>query len=494
VELRDYLNIAAKRWRLVAVFTVLGLAAAIAATVAATPIYQAQTQLFVSAQLGASDISQLAQGSTFTQQRVKSYGDVVDSPRVTKPVVDQLDLPFSADGLAGRISASTPLDTVLINIDVTDESPTRAARIANAVASQSVRVISELESAPDARQSPVRVSVLREADVAAEPVSPRRTVNLALGLLIGLAIGIGAAVLREMLDTTVKPDDDLADLGDVSVLGRIAYDPDARKHPLVVQADPQGARAEAFRQLRTSLQFVDIDRKPRSIVVTSSLPSEGKSTTAANLALTLAEAGLRVILVEGDLRRPTLSEYLGLEGAAGLTTVLVGNASLSDVLQPWGDGNLNVLPTGPIPPNPSELLGSQHMLKLLEQLDGMADIVLIDAPPLLPVTDAAVLSALADGALVVCRVGKTRREELRRAVKALRGVDARLLGIVLNMTPAKRSDGYSYRYSTAPAITTARRKRASEKQPANGVAACVNVTPDEKTAAAAGMRIVSGSP
>lgn len=491
MDLRDYLRIASKHWRLVALFTVLALGASIVATLAVTPMYQARAQLFVSAQLGETDISQLAQGSTFSQQRVKSYADIVDSERVTQPVVDQLDLPLTADELAGRVSASAPLDTVLINVDVTDESPTRAAAIANAVGFQFVQVVRDLEAAPDAKRSPVRVSVVRRADVSTTPVSPRTKVNLALGLLVGLALGIGVAMLRETLDTTVKPDGDLADSGGFPVLGRIGYDAVARKNPLVVQADPHGARAEAFRQLRTSLQFVDIDHKPRSIVVTSSLPDEGKSTTAANLAITMAQAGLRVVLVEGDLRRPRLAEYLGLEGATGLTSVLVGSADLHDVLQPWGDGNLKVLPSGPIPPNPSELLGSQHMLKLLKHLEEIADIVLVDAPPLLPVTDAAVLSALADGALVVCRVGKTRREQLRRAVEALASVDARLLGIVLNMAPTKGPHAYSYGYRyTATTNAKVPSSRVAAKESATGAAAYANVLPKDKTAAAAGMRTV----
>lgn len=492
MDLRDYIRIITKRWLLITLCTLAGMAGAVAVTATATPTYQARIQLFVSAQGGAVDASQLAQGNSFTQQRVKSYADVVDSARVTQPVVEQLGLPLTPKELAGKIGASAPVDTVLIDIYVTDESPQLAADIADAVGQQFVRVVGDLEAPPNARQSPVQVSVVEQADVPTVPVSPRPKINLALGILVGLVLGVGLAVLRETLDTSVKTPDDLAELGDVAVLGGIGYDRNTPKHPLVVRVDPHGARAEAFRQLRTNLQFVDVDRHPHSIVVTSSLPEEGKTTTAANLAITMAQSGRRVVLVEGDLRRPRFAEYMGLEGAAGLTNVLIGQAELSDVLQPWGrEGNLRVLASGPIPPNPSELVGSHQMLKVLEQLNGMADIVLIDAPPLLPVTDAALLSVLADGALVVCRIGKTRREQMRRAVEALRAVDARVLGIVLNMTPSKGANAYSYGYSYAPTRSTkAARKPPQDKQPAAAGAALVNVPRDRGSAAAAGMSIV----
>jgi len=275
--------------------------------------------------------------------------------------------------------------------------------------------------------------------------------------MVGMALGVGAAVLRETLDTTVKTQDDVAGVTEAPTLGRIAYDPNAARRPLIIQDDPHSQRAEAFRQLRTNLQFVDIDKAPKSIVVTSSVPSEGKSTSCANLAISLAQAGLKVILVEGDLRRPQISDYMGIESSVGLTSVLIGRVDLADAIQPWGgDGRLFVLPCGPIPPNPAELLGSQGMADLLKRLENSSDIVLIDTPPLLPVTDAAVLAALADGAMLVVRSGKTRREQVKAAASALSAVGARVLGVVLTMVTSRASDpnsyaySYEYRYSSRP--------------------------------------------
>lgn len=447
MDIRDYLRILRGRWRLILLCTLLALSAAAGATYAAKPMYQASAQVFVSTATDAGDsTSGLNQGGQFAQQRVKSYADIVNSPLVTSPVVSQLGLPLTPQQLSQKIAASAPLDTVLININVKDERPAMAQRIANAVAQEFTRVAAQIETPAGATASPVKVSVVRQAELPEAPVSPRKKLNLALGLLVGLAVGVGAAVLRETLDTSVKGPEEVQDQLGLPTLGLIGYDNDAVKRPLIVHADPHSTRAEAFRQLRTNLQFVDIDHPPRSIVITSSLPQEGKSTTACNLAIALDQAGLRVVLVEADLRRPRLATYLGVEGAVGLTDVLVGRAPLDDVLQPWGANRLRVLPSGPTPPNPSELLGSQQMRELLRRLEDQADLVILDAPPLLPVTDGAVLAAAASGCVVVLRAGHTTREQSTRAVEILRAVDAHIYGAVLNMVPTKGPGAYKYGY------------------------------------------------
>lgn len=459
MELRDYLRVLRKRWKVVALLTLLVLGAATARTLWTTPTYQSSTQLFVSTQ-GGGDTSQLLQGSTFTQQRVKSYADIVTSPRVLDPVIQQLGLTITPGDLAKSITAEAPLDTVLINVAVVDKSPEQAQRIADAVGRQFASVIAELEKPEGTRVTPVKVSVVQPADLQTAPVSPRVPRNLALGLVVGLIMGMGVAVLREMLDTTVKGENDVKAVTDAPILGGIAYDPDASKRPLIVQSDPHGPRAEAFRQLRTNLQFVDVANHPRSIVFTSSVPNEGKSTTTVNLVITLAATGSRVVLVEADLRRPRVAAYLGLEDAAGLTSVLIGQAELDDVLQPWGNGKLDVLASGPIPPNPSELLGSQAMDNLVRELEARYDYVIIDSPPLLPVTDAAVMSRLAGGAVVVVGANRINRDQLKRALEILETVGAQVLGVVMNLVPTKGPDAYSY-YSQgyAPVAPEAVRRR-----------------------------------
>jgi capsular exopolysaccharide synthesis family protein len=248
----------------------------------------------------------------------------------------------------------------------------------------------------------------------------------------------------------------LRDVVGLPLLGSIQFDNSARKAPLIVGGQLRSLRAEAFRHVRTNLQFVDVDHPIKLFVVTSSIAAEGKSTTATNLAIVFAETGARVLLIEADLRRPRVSDYLGLERAVGLTNVLAGQVAIDEVLQKWGTDGLTVLPCGSIPPNPSELLGSQNMVDLLSVMRQRFDTIIIDTPPLLPVTDAAVASVLADGVVIVVRHGRTNRAQLAAAVRSLESVDARVLGCVLNMQPAKqtegrgRYDGYGY-YEDAPA-------------------------------------------
>jgi capsular exopolysaccharide synthesis family protein len=468
VDLRDYMRLVRKRWRIISLCVLLALVGAAALTALSPKSYSAQAQVFVSAQATADDLTSALQGSSFTQQRVKSYADIVDTPGVTGPVISSLNLsPMTPAQLAKKISASNPLDTLLLNISVTDNDPEKAAKMANAVALQFSNVVRDLETpaaTPGSSPQPlVKASVVKPADVPTVPVSPRPKINLALGLLVGLALGIGLAVLRESLDTSIKSVEDLQNVMNTPVLGIIPEDNDARANPLI-SADQGNLRAEAYRQVRTNLQFIDVERSVKSVVITSAIPDEGKSTTACNLAIAFARTGARVLLVEADLRRPRTADYLGIEGAVGLTNVLLGQVPVGDVLQTWGTLPLKVLPSGPIPPNPSELLGSTPMIELVHLLGSHADIVILDAPPLLPVTDAAVLSTVCDGALIVARHGHTRRDQLAAANEAVTKVGGRVLGVLLNRVPrrgAGKGYGYEYGYGyyTSP---QANRPRISE--------------------------------
>jgi capsular exopolysaccharide synthesis family protein len=463
VELRDYVRVLRKQWRLIAVCAALAVTAVATITIRATPQYQATIKLFVSAQERTNDTATSAyQGGLFSQQRAKSYADLLSGPRVVEAVVSNLRLPMTLGQLQGKISASALPDTVLLTASVTDPSPTQAQRLANAVGTQFAALVDQLERPPGGGPAPIKVAVVENARLPTSPISPKPARNVGLALVLGLLLGVGLAVLRESLDTTVKSVEELQERAETPVLGVIGFDPQARSRPLIVQVDRHAPRAEAFRQLRTNLQFIDIDHRPQSIVVTSSVSEEGKTTTTVNLAITLAQAGVSVALVEADLRRPRLAEYLGIEGAVGLTTVLIGQAELDDALQEWscagqrwGDAGLLVLPSGELPPNPAELLSSDGMAELLGELEKRVDLVLIDAPPLLPVTDAAVVSAMAAATILVVRQGGTKHEQVARAIEALRRVDVRLSGAVLNMVPAKGHDAYGYRYNyqSAPATT-----------------------------------------
>jgi succinoglycan biosynthesis transport protein ExoP len=444
VELRDYLRILRKRWITILSLVLVGVAASAGATILTAPSYSASTLVYVQV-LSTGSVGELAQGSSFVQNQVKSFADVASTPRVLDSVITKLRLQESANELARSVEAAAPLDTVNVEISVTRESAAEAAQIANAVTASFRQVVAEITTPEGVSGQPlVSVSVLREADIPDEPVSPNTPLNLAIGLFIGLIVGLISAVAREVLDTRIRGERDVAAITDAPIIGGIGFHSSAVANPLIVQEDPRSIRAEAFRTLRTNLQFLDIEPGAKSFVITSSIPSEGKTTTAANLAIALADSGAQVVIIDGDLRRPKLASYLGLEGAVGLTDVLISRVPLADALQPWGRSNLVVLPAGVIPPNPSELLGSRAMANLLRTLEDEFDVVLIDLPPLLPVTDAALVSKLTKGALMIVAAGRTHKAELAGAVAALKNVGAPVAGVILTMLPTKGPDAYGY--------------------------------------------------
>lgn len=449
MDLQAYARMLRHNWILVVAMTLAGLLISGVATVLIKPSFTARTELFVAIQNSGS-VQELQQGNTFSQARVQSYVRTVETPAVLQPVVEDLGLPLTSEQLAAKVDAKADLNTVLISISVVDDSPARSAAIAQAVAGSLVETVERLEQPKNGGTSPISLSIIRPAESPLSSSSPNVKLNLTLGLILGLAIGIGLVFLRTTMDTRVRSEADLRNVTDLPLLGSMSYDQDASTKPLITQSPHQSPRAESFRQLRTNLQFSNIGGASQAVVVTSSLPGEGKSTTATNLAIAMAQGGGSVCLVDADLRRPMAAEYLGLEGQIGLTTVLVGAIKVNDALQAWGEDHLYVLASGSIPPNPSELLGSSRMRDLIAQLKETFDTVIIDAPPLLPVTDAAVLSQHVDGVVVVVGCKNVRKQELEKALAGLALVGARTLGAILNLLPAKGPDSYAYGYYNSP--------------------------------------------
>ncbi|MET8416202.1 polysaccharide biosynthesis tyrosine autokinase [Streptomyces sp. NPDC005134] len=484
MDLHGFLKALARRWPTVVVCLVLAIGAALAATSFSTPVYEARTQLFVATRTG-EDSAELNQGQTFSQARVQSYAAIVTTRQVTRPVVKELRLRTTPEELASRITAVAPLNTVLINITVRDTKPERAARIANAVAQRFSAAVERLEApkrAPDSERSrssrtrdgvsPISLGVTQEAVAPTGPVSPRPLLNLAAGVLSGLLLGAGLVALRETLDTTLKTSEALGEFTALPGLGTIPFDRNVPRQPLV-SAEGHSKRAEAFRKLRTNLQFSQVDDRPRIIVVTSSMPGEGKTNTAVNLAVSLAEAGVSTCLVDADLRRPCVAPAFGLVQDAGLTTVLIGQARIADVTQKVR-GRLSVLASGAVPPNPTELLASARMEEVLRELADTYEVVILDTAPLLPVADTVGLASLAQGALLVVRAAKTSRDQVRTATESLDCVGVRVLGTVFSMAPVPKGGRYgtygSYGELPAPrasalqeAVMPAGTRRAGEK-------------------------------
>jgi polysaccharide biosynthesis transport protein len=299
------------------------------------------------------------------------------------------------------------------------------------------------------------LTVIEPASRPVRPVGPNKASTIALAGAVGFVLAASAAYLLEYLDDSVKTPDEVTQLTGLPTLSGIARIQEEAGQKLITHTHPRSPISEAFRVLRTGIQFSSLDKPNRLLLVTSPNPSEGKSTLAANLATVVAQAGNNVLLIDADLRRPTQHKVFGLSDKHGLTSLLLEmsmngqnenvSALLSNHVQKTPINGLNVMTSGPIPPNPSELLGSAKMKGLLDILESNFDIVIIDSPPILAVTDAVVLSTQTDGLLLVIDADKTRRGALKQSVDRLREVNANIIGVALNRLSLK-SDGYRYYY------------------------------------------------
>ena len=445
MNIQDFVRLLRSRWLIIGVTIAVALVGAVALTVVTTPLYQASTRLFVSTQ-GGESASDIYSGTLSSQQRVLSYTKLLTGETLAQRTIDKLRLDISAEDLRKNVKATVPPNTVLIDVSVLDPSPVRARDIADELSDEFVVMVRELETPEDGARPDARVVVEQHAALPTKPVIPETTRNLILGLALGVLFGIGLAFLRDRLDNTVKDPRVLEEIIGAGLVATIPLDKVRRKTPAISFAGDRSAIAEAFRTLRTNLQFLEVDDPPRVLVVTSSLPAEGKSTTAINIALALAEADHNVVLVEGDMRRPKLHTYLDLVGSVGFSTVLTGRAALPEVLQKTRFPGLTVLTSGAVPPNPSELLGSLAAKKILNELRGSFDYVIVDSSPLLAVTDAAVLAAESDGVLMIARFAETKRDQLAHAMGNLENVGARILGAIFTMMSARENEAYYYSY------------------------------------------------
>jgi tyrosine-protein kinase len=433
VDLIGILRALRRRWAYIVGGVVLGFVVAGGVIWASTPTYTGTAQVFISTPTVNATATDLAQGSTFTRQQVNTYARLVTTPLVLEPVLDDLQLGISVGELAGRVSAAAPVNTSLVSVTARDTDRDTAAAITNAVADSLVTVIPQLEQASDGSPAPVRATVIEPAQPPARPASPNVPLLLALGMVVGLAGGVGAALLRDRTDTVIRDRRDIARISTAPVLGSIPVEP--RRGHRAGSAGPRlgASTSEAFRHLRTALLALEPSRG--AFVVTSSVPQEGKTMVAAHLAMAVATAGSRVLLVDANMRGPRRQD----DEAAGLSELLSGRAALEDVVRPWpGIGNLDHLAAGTIPPNPSELLETRRMEQLLDEVRNLYDLVLVDAPPLLPFTDGAVLARLADGVIVVVGRDRVDQEDLLDACTTLDGVRATPLGFIINLAPSQR--------------------------------------------------------
>lgn len=458
MELTDLLRAIRKSWWITVLMLVVTVGAAVLLTMRATPVYQSSVTFFVAA---SSDTGTALQADEFAQRRINSYVGVLRSDRLADTITGQPGVNLSAQQVKARISASADPDTVLLTATVQDTNADRALAIAEQIAEHFGPLVSELDNTRSASSASVSLTVISGPTLLPDPVSPRGTLNIGVAILAGLALGVTLSIVRQMRDRSVRTPEDLKQASGLATLASITVESRSRRSSegglLIVGSEPGSPRAESFRQLRTNLTFSAVTNKMQVVVVTSAIAGDGKTTTATNLAIALAESGRSVLLIEADMRRPKVADYLGIEGGAGLTNVLAGQAEIDDVMQAWGAHGLHVLAAGTLPPNPSELLGSTAMRDLMLRLRDRFELIVLDTPPVLPLTDASVVAVHADSVVLVVRYAGTTREQVHTAVQSLAAVGAPLAGGILNGIPVKAGED-SYRY-TSFGTTEPRRSR-----------------------------------
>lgn len=493
IDLRQYLALFVRWWWLVALSGILAGAAAFLISARMTPIYQASTTLMINQ---ASSTAETDYNTILTSERLaRTYAEMLVKRPVLQQVVDNLQLKnLTADDLAAMVMVTPVRDTQLITVDVQSPDPWLATTAANELfnvfakqiesaqasryqsSKESLQVqmtdidrqiqqiraqLSEVEDRLEVERLEARLTQYEQiftnlslsyenvriseaqtvsnviqvepADVPTVPVEPQVMRNTALGTLLGLMLSLGGLFLLNALDDTLKNPAEAARALGVPVMGIIGFHPQPKTGQPLTQLEPRSPTAEAFRALRTNVQYAAVDEPLHTLMVTSPTPSDGKSTVAANLAVVMAQGGRRTTLIDADLHRPRLNQMFALGREPGLSGVFVQeNAYLNGAHQPSAVENLHVLASGELPPNPAELLGSQRMREILNQVRAAADITVIDSPPVLSVTDAAVLAPQVDGVLLVVRPGETKLSALKQAVEQLRLVNANLIGLVVN--------------------------------------------------------------
>lgn len=502
MELIDYVRIVRRRWLLILLVLVACTAGAGLATEFSTIRYTATTQLIVN---GSSSISATDEVATreLADERAVAFSQIAATSPAVQAALSKAEAshgPFSPRG-GPSVSASATGTSPFVYLHVSDTDARRAQAVANAYAAVLPTVIQKLEQTTVA--TPEEIAVVSPAGLPGSPFKHNLERNLLIGLGLGLVLGGGVALVRESVDRRLKDSQDVETATGLTVLGVIPFELPSEAIP--AQTHPMSLRAEAYRKVRTNLTFVTQTGAPRSVVVTSSSSSEGKTSLSTNLAIACARSGQKVVLVDADLRRPMVNTFLQVSSDKGLVDVLAGTTELSEATQYVEEGGIHVIVSGPVPTNPSELLGSKRMLDTIRRLETDFDIVIIDTPPVLPVADALLLGVNVDGVVVVTRLGETTRDKLRRTKEGLEKVHANIFGVVPNGAIQREDSAYAYAYryrshgkplsipyaprdpqveprpdDLVPAWTTDRPSDSSDSQPDNAVLTKDRTTPDDR--------------
>jgi len=462
VTLQEYFASLVKSWWLIVALTLVGALGGYVYAQQQTEIYSSRSAVVVVPSRGDTT-SELVQGANYVQNLVQTYAMVATSPLVLQPVIDELDLEATPYGLAGSITVENELGTSVLSITVRDPSAETAQAIADAVAIELADAVAQLSPVTEDSGAAVRIERITPARLSNYPVAPNVRLLVAAGAIAGLVAGAAFALLRRLLATRIGTRKDLEAVTDTALLGEVFASP---RYPLptAVRQEPTGAVAESVRSVVAALRFANVERTTKVIMVTSAHQHEGKSSAATSIALILAESGNRVLLIDADLRRASVDTLTQLEGSVGLTTVLLGDIDLKSARQQWAGTTLDVLTSGVLPPNPGPLLNSDNLKTLIAQARKEYDVVLIDSPPVLAVSDPLWLAPLVDGVIMVVRSKSTKRESVSRALTALESAHTRILGLVLN--GVKRSERNNPYYTKEPQHGTRARLRRLSIAPA----------------------------
>jgi len=427
----EYFVVLQRRWRIWVSMILMGVLVALSFNIFAEKKYTAVATSFVTVADGSSNTGtgEIFQGSQFIIQRMLSYAALGSSPDVLEPVIDKLSVDSSLLTLREDVDVTSPADSVLLKVSVQDTDPDRAAAVADEVSVQLGLLIEKLETPRGRAASWVKVTLIQPAEVPIVASSPRVALNLLLGLVCGAALGLLLALVVHNLDRRLKSVDDVKAITNVAPLGSTLLSRAGQRNPLVAM-DYRSMAAERYRTIRTALKFADVDHELHHFVVSSPRSGEGKTSVASNLAISWAQTGAQVCLVDAGLRRPMISSLFAVEQSLGLSDVLVGDVELDEVLYTWNNGMLTVLPAGSLPPDPAALLGSESMAHLVGDLRSRFDIVIYDSDPMTAVPDAVVLARAVDGIVLVVRSGSTTRDELAASLEMAREARIRVLGTV----------------------------------------------------------------
>ena len=410
----------------------------------------------------STDISQQNTGGTYISSQIKSYPTLTTTEKVLSPVISKLGLNESVSELAKQLVVTNPSNTAFVNISAKSGDAQRSADIANAVAESLRTVVQQDLYGGSKGQSPIKLTVVQKATVPQSPSSPKKGLYFAIGVVLGIIVGVFAAVLKELLSTKVEETSDVRGIVKASALGSVPKNEVLSGTRPIIITEPNGPVAEEYRRIRANIKFLQADKVPdrgQLLVISSTSPSEGKTTTVINVAAVLAENGAKVLLVDADLRHPSVAHHLGIEGSVGLAHVLSGQMSPVDVVQSYWKPNLHILPAGKRPANASLLLNSDMMKMLIEQALMQYDYVLIDTAPLAVSNDGIVFGSWAKGVVLVAANGVCRKKDLEESMDALRTAKVPVLGFVFNFANPKKEhkNAYYYYYEDGARRSTPRR-------------------------------------